>query len=156
MKTKQKIKLELRDGKSVLHTWTQEFETPPTVGDVLKVDTGANPDLAGYKEEAEVLLVEESGSDETVVLEAVPKVDPAKRPLVVMNKEYVPEKKRSETESFLRKRFEVPAFDWISSDLPQPIIDVHVDPKPPLEELRKITDELRDFLLKDAPVSVVK
>lgn len=157
MKNNQNINFQLRDGESILHAWSQDFEGIPTVGDVMKIEATDNSDLEGYGDEATVLLVEEdtTGSGHTIILEAVPRGDPAARPVVVMNRDYIPGRLRAEIESFLRKRFEVPAFEWIHSDLPQPIIDVYANPKPPIDELREITDELRDLLLKDSPLAVV-
>lgn len=153
-----KTTIQINDGNSVLHTATREFDELPTVGDKIEIDTGASPDLKGYKSEAEVMLIETDVTNErkAVILRAVPEAGPANRPTLVMNLDYVPKRHRREAESFLRKHFETPAFEWIESDRPQPIIDVHASPKPPVQELRKITDELRDLLLKDAPVSVAR
>lgn len=158
MKANQSINVQLNDGKSVLHSWTQEFERLPTVGETLKVHAEGATNLDGYKDTAKVLLIEERVSEDskTVILEAVLKKPSSDRPTIVMNSEYVPKRHREDAESFLRKHFETPAFEWIASDLPQPIIDVHASPKPAASELRKITDELRDLLLEDAPVSLAR
>ena len=156
MKANQPITLQLNDGKSVLHTWTEAFDKLPTVGETLKINTADAPNLNGYQDHAKVSLIEECASEgsKTVILEAVAKKAPSERPTIVMNSDYVPQRHRQKSEAFLRKHFETPAFEWVESDLPQPIIDVHASPKPTVSELRKITDELRDLLLEDAPVSL--
>lgn len=158
MKTKNIITVQINDGRSILHTWSENFEKLPTVGDTLEIDTGANPDLKGYKDQAKVLLIEDksSGDGHKLILGAEPVNGPTKRPTIIMNRDYVPQRHRREAESFLRKHFATPAFEWVESDLPQPIINVHAEQKPSVQKLRKITDELRDLLLKDAPVSVAR
>lgn len=158
MKTKNTITVQINDGRSILHSWSEDFEKLPTVGDTLKIDTSVSPNLKGYKDEAKVLLIEDntSGNGQKLVLGAEPVSGATKRPTIIMNRDYVPKRHHREAESFLRKHFATPAFEWIESDLPQPIINVHADQKPSVQKLREITDELRDLLLKDAPVSVAR
>ncbi len=153
MKNHKNTTVQLNDGKSVLHTWSQDFNKLPTVGDILEINTQENQVPAGYRNEAKVLLIETHGTGTKLVLEATPLAKQANRPVLVMNKNYVPKRLRVEAETFLRERFDIPTFDWINSDLPQPIIDVHMESKPPIKELRKITDELRALLLKDSPLA---
>jgi hypothetical protein len=148
MKTISAHQIVLKDDKSRIANWTQEFELRPTVGDRIKIPDDLAKTLAGYKAEALVSQVEmdQNTGDFQIVLDAQCILPGDQRPLVTLNASLLPERIRQQVEAHVRQRLDLPVLEWEESSETVPIIRLHPfnsQPKTPLATLQK---ELRDIL----------
>lgn len=150
MNTKTISQVVLKDGKSKIAGWAQEFEHRPTVGDRIRIPEDVARTLRGYDVEANVCMEEMAlnSGDVLIVAEAICKLPPDQRPVVTLNASLLPERIRKEVEDHMRGRLDMPVLDWEESSETVPIIRFHPfksQPKTPLETLQA---ELRGILAK--------
>lgn len=150
MNTKTISQIVLKDGKSKIAAWTQEFEHRPTVGDRIRIPDDVVRTLEGYDTEATVSMEEMvlNSGDLLIVADAACKVPANHRPVVTLNASLLPERIRKEVEGHVRRRLDMPVLDWEESSEIMPVIRFHPlksQPKTPLDTLQR---ELRQILDK--------
>lgn len=155
MTTKTISQIVLRDGKSKIASWVQEFEHRPTVGDKIQIPEDVARTLEGYDAEATVSMEEISLNSGVVLLvaEAMCKLPADHRPVVTLNASLLPERIRKEVEAHLRGRLDMPVISWEESSETLPVIRFHPfksQPKTPLDTLQR---ELRQILNEAAAPS---
>ena len=145
MKAQTDITVRLLDGKSILATWTRDFDRLPTIGETLAVEAA---DVTGYRDEAMVsrIDVDLSGQNVTVILDAVPLDGGTRRTVVTLNENYIPAPMRMEVEKYLRSRLDVPAFEWVAGNEGRPIIDIHGPSSEARERAGELNKEVRSLL----------
>lgn len=156
MKTKSNDLIVVKDGKSKIASWTQEFEHRPTVGDRLRIPEDVAKTLPGYHAEATVSLVEKdyNTGDCTIDLEAECDLATDQRPLVTLNASLLPERSRREVEDHVRRRLVLPVLEWEESSATEPIIRLHPfksQLKTPLDTLQHELGEILREAVKLAP-----
>jgi len=148
MKTKTISQIVLKDGKSTIASWTQDFEHRPTVGERIRIPDDLVRTLEGYDAHATVSMEEmvlDSG-DVVIVAEAACKLPAARRPVVTLNASLLPVRIRKEVEAHLRRRLDFPILDWEESSMTEPIVRLHPfksQLKTPLDTLQR---EIREIL----------
>jgi hypothetical protein len=72
MKTKTTTQVIVKDGKSIIADWTQEFEHRPTVGDRIRIPDDVVRTLAGYEPQAFISMeeIDQSTGDFRIIAEA--------------------------------------------------------------------------------------
>jgi hypothetical protein len=145
MKTHTDTTVRLLDGKSLLASWTCDFDKLPTIGERLPVEAG---DLRGYRTEAMVSRIDMdlSGHEPVVILDAAPLDSEAKRTVVILNENYVPTALRRDVECHLRSRLDVPAFEWLAGSEGRPIIDIHGPSADARDRAGELNREIRGII----------
>lgn len=156
MKTSTNIQIVVKDGKSKIAQWTQQFEHCPTVGDRVRIPENMADTLQGYDREATVSLVEMDQNTGNLVIsaEAACKLPADQRPLVTLNASLLPQRIHSQVENHLRRRLELPVLEWEESTHTAPIIRLHPfksQLRTPLETLQSELREILDEAVKLAP-----
>jgi ribosomal protein L30E len=150
MKTKTIYQVVVKDSRSKVADWTQEFEHRPTPGDRLRIPENVARNLEGYEPEATVSLVEmdlETG-DFLIVADAACKLATNQRPVVTLNASLIPERIREEVEDHVRRRLDLPVLEWEDSSATAPIIRLHPFKSHPQTPLETLQNELRQILHK--------
>ena|SRR6478672_11207992 len=156
MKTKSINKIVIRDGKTRLAEWTQEFEHRPTVGDRITFPENVARTLQGYRPEAAVCLVEmdQNTGDFQIIVDAECNVPADQRPLVTLNASLLPKRIHQRVENHVRQRLDLPVLEWEESNETTPIVRLHPfknQLKTPLATLQKELREIHDDAVKLAP-----
>ncbi|WP_348223636.1 hypothetical protein [Luteolibacter sp.] len=156
MKTKSMNQIVVKDGKSKIANWTQEFEHRPTVGDRVGIPADVAKALKGYQSEATVSLVEmdQQTGDFHIVLEAECNLPADQRPVVTLNASLLPDRIHDQVENLVRQRLEMPVLEWEDSSETTPIIRFHPfqsQPRTPLATLQKELREILNDAVKLAP-----
>lgn len=156
MNTKSNDQIVVKDGKSKIACWTQEFEHLPTVGDRLKLPEDVAKTLAGYHAEGTVALVEKDHNTGDFRIEVAAECDLAidQRPLVTLNASLLPERIHCDVEDHVKKRLDLPVLEWEESSLTEPIIRLHPFKshlKTPLDTLQHELGEILREAVKLAP-----
>ncbi|MES2923519.1 MAG: hypothetical protein V4819_18330 [Verrucomicrobiota bacterium] len=127
MKTKPLDQIVVKDGKTTIATWTQEFEHRPTVGDRIRIPENVAQALVGYQPEATVsqLGMDQNTGDVQIVLDANCSMAADQRPLVTLNASLLPERIRQQVEDHVRQRLDGPVLLWEESSATSPIIRLH-------------------------------
>lgn len=149
--------VQLNDGKSVIASWSHDFNQLPTIGEVVHISSiGGNvPD--GYQSHAKVFRMDRnlSTGEVTVILDLVPVDEKEGRPVVILNTEYVPENLRRDVEEHLRGALDVPAFEWIQSTDPAPIISIHAPGNFSETNLAKLQAGVRQIIDEASPLATI-
>jgi len=148
MKTKTICQVVVKDSRSKIASWTQEFEHRPTPGDRIPIPENVARNLEGYDAEATVSLVEmdlESG-EFRIVADASCNLATNQRPVVTLNASLIPERVREEVEDHVRRRLELPVLEWQESAETAPIVRLHPFKSQPRIPLATLQDELRQIL----------
>ena len=156
MKTNAMNKIVVKDVKTKIADWTQEFEHRPTVGDRIKFPENVAKTLEGYQPEATVSLVEmdQNTGDFQIVLDAECNLGTDQRPLVTLNASLLPERIHQQVENHVRQRLNLPVLEWEESSETTPVIRLHPfksNLKTPLPTLQKELREILDEAVKLAP-----
>jgi hypothetical protein len=150
MNTKNITQVVVKDGRSKIAGWTQEFEHRPTVGDRIRIPDDMALTLKGYDAEAVVSLEEmdQATGDFRIIADASCSLPTDQRAVVTLNASLLPERIRKEVEDHVRQRLDLPVLEWEDSTLTTPVIRMHPfksQPKTPLDTLQR---ELREILHK--------
>lgn len=150
MKTKTISQIVLKDGKSKIASWNQEFEHRPTVGERIRIPEGVARTLEGYDTEATVSMEEMvlNSGEVVIVADAACKLPTDQRPVVTLNASLLPVRIRKEVESHVRNRLDLPLLDWEESSMTEPIIRLHPFKSKPKTSLDTLQRELREILDK--------
>lgn len=128
MKTdNQNYHIVLKDGKSRIADWTQDFESQPTLGDRITLPASVNSIDTGYLREAIVSRVEigAPAGGRTIEAHAESSIPAARRTVVTLNRSLIPERVREVVEARIRKLVQLPIFEWEESFGSNPIIRLH-------------------------------
>ena len=138
----------MKDGKSKIACWAQEFEHRPTVGDRLGIPEDVAKTLQGYHTEATVSLVEkdQSTGDFRIEVEAECDLATDQRPLVTLNASLLPERIRSQVEDHVKQRLDLPVLEWAESSETEPVIRLHPFKSHLKTPLATLQQELRGIL----------
>lgn len=148
--------LYLKDGKTQLDTWPENFDHLPTIGDFLSIENSNSEFLNGYKKLAMVSMIEfDSGSRTRIYLEAELLAEKPNRTVVLLNENYIPESSRLAVESHLRHRLELPIFEWTRSYKPRPVIAIHATPAITKVQVRNLSEEIRQTLVDTGALALV-
>lgn len=150
MKTKITTQVVVKDGKSKIATWTQDFEHRPTVGDRIRIPDDVARSLVGYDSDTTVSLEEmdQATGQFTIVADATCDLATDQRPVVTLNASLLPERIHKQVEDHVRSRLDLPVLEWEESSETSPVIRLHPyksSPKTPLDTLQR---ELRGILYK--------
>jgi hypothetical protein len=150
MNTKTISQIVLRDGKSKIASWAQEFEHRPTVGDRIRIPEDVARTLTGYDAEATVSMEEMALNSGAVLIvaEAMCKLPADHRPVVTLNASLLPERIRKEVEAHVRGCLDMPVLDWEESSETVPVIRFHPLKSQPKTSLDTLQRELREILNK--------
>jgi hypothetical protein len=156
MKTKTINKIVVKDGKSKIASWNQDFEHRPTVGERVKIPAAVAETIKDFKPEATVSLVQmdQTTGDFQIVVDAECKLPTDQRPVVALNASLIPDRIRTDVEGHLRKRLDSPVLDWEESSATTPIIHLHPFKsklRTPLEKLQAEVGEMVNEAIKLAP-----
>lgn len=148
MKTKTMTQIVVKDGKSNIASWTQEFEHRPTVGERVGIPDDVARALEGYEAEAVVALeqMDQNTGDFLIVADAKCNLATDQRAVVTLNASLLPERIHKDVEDHVRRRLELPVIEWEESSETTPVIRLHPfksNPKTPLDTLQR---ELREIL----------
>lgn len=121
------IHVQINDGKTAIDRWPYAFEHLPTIGDVIAISSVGGSAPTGYDSKAEVFRIDRdlSTGEVTIILDLKPASSKAARPVAFLNADYIPEHLRRDVEEHLRGQLEVPAFEWVQSTDPSPVLRVH-------------------------------
>jgi len=125
MKTNENSKtstVSLRDGKSELAFWSQDFKNLPTVGERIEVTSRCA--FPGYGDHASVSSVhwdQESGGHR-IDLQAECGIPDHERPEVFLNASMFPAERRAVAEECVRLELGVPLIHWEESFEPRVIV----------------------------------
>lgn len=152
------VRIQLNDGKAVIDSWTHAFDHLPTIGESIAIPSvgGTVPD--GYQEQAGVFRIDRdlSNGDVTVILDLKPASAKADRIVVFLNTEYVPEQHRRDVEEHLRGKLDVPAFEWVQSTDPAPVLRIHQGlSEIPHSEVEKLQKGVRAIIEASSPLATV-
>jgi ribosomal protein L30E len=150
MNTKTISQIVLKDGKSKIAGWAQEFEHRPTVGDRIRIPEDVARTLEGYDAEATVTMEQMAinTGDVLIVAEASCKLPADHRPVVTLNASLLPERIRKQVEAHVRARLDMPVLDWEESSETVPVIRFHPFKSQPKTSLDTLQRELREILTK--------
>ncbi len=156
MKTKSKNQIVVKDGKSTIACWPQEFEHRPTVGDRVKFPENLAKTLKGYHAEGAVSLVEmdQHTGDFQIVLDAECGLATDQRPFVALNASLLPDRIHQQVEDHVRLRLDMPVIEWEDSSETTPVIRLHPfksELKTPLATLQQELREILNEAVKLAP-----
>lgn len=142
MKTNENCKtskVSLRDGKTELVSWPQDFENLPTVGE--RIEVAGRCAFPGYGDQASVSSVHwdpESGG-QRIDLQAECEIPDHERPEVFLNASMFPAERRGAAEECVRRELGVPLIHWEESFEPRAIVRLREGkgkPKAPLVTLQ--------------------
>lgn len=128
MKTHNQIyHVVLRDGKNRIADWSQDFESQPTLGDRITLPESVDSIDTGYLRQATVSRVEidAAAGARTIEAHVESSIPAARRTVLTLNGSLIPERAREIVEAQLRKRIELPIFEWEESFGSDPIIRLH-------------------------------
>ena len=156
MKTNLINQIVVKDGKTKIASWAQEFEHRPTVGDRLRIPDDVAKSLEGYHAEGTVSLVEKDQhtGDYRIEVEAQCDLATDQRPLVTLNASLLPERIHREVEDYLKRCLDLPVLEWEESCETEPIIRLHPfksQLKTPLATLQRELREILHQAVKLAP-----
>jgi hypothetical protein len=148
MKTKTTYQIVVKDGKSKIADWTQEFEHTPIVRERIKIPENVAHTLEGYETDAIVSMVEmvQSTGEFRIVAAATCNLATDQRPVVTLNASLIPERIRQEVEDHVRRQLDLPVLEWEESAETAPIIRLHPFNSHPRTPLDTLQDELRQIL----------
>ncbi len=157
MNQTKNITVHLNDGKTRITSWSQDFSKFPTLGEWVDIDTMRSPIPDGYETIGMIskIAFDSSGRNPEIHLDAVAAKNPGGRPAVLLNSSYIPEPLARRVEDHLRTCLELPTFEWVRSNEPRPLIDVHVNPRLDRRTFRKWNDELRNIVIEASPLAVI-
>jgi hypothetical protein len=115
----------LKDGRTTLATWSQEFEKPPTIGDSISIAAWWKAPLPGFTEQARVSKIELDTKTRQHRVEAEVIATTRQRPVVFLNSHRIPEELRGKVETYIRTEIPVALPSWEESTEPVAILRVH-------------------------------
>lgn len=151
------VSVRLNDGKSLLAEWSHRFDTLPTIGERVHIeDIGGEPP-AGYRDSAPVARIDRdlATGGVTLVLEAVPASAKEARNVVFLNRNYIPEALHRDVEEFVRNHVDLPAFEWVDSQQPAPIVELHGPKAISRPALGQLQAKIRNLLAESSPLAVL-
>jgi hypothetical protein len=127
MKTKTITQVVVKDGRSNIASWTQEFEHRPTVGDRIRIPDNVARTLDGYEPEAVISMeeIDQSTGDFRIIAEAQCSLAIDQRPVVTLNASLLPQRIHKEVENHVRHRLDLPVLMWEEGSATVPIIRLH-------------------------------
>ena len=151
----QVMKVQLRDGDSILDSWRQELERIPVPGEFLDIDTSRKQFLGGYRPEAMVSKIETNPRSEsqTVILQAKVRKVGDGRTVILLNRNYIPETLTQEVEDRLRSLLGLPAFMWERSSKNRAILNIHSPEKLSGKKLKELENQIARLLLGASPLT---
>ncbi len=158
MSNQHNVHIQLNDGKAVIDRWSHDSGQLPTIGDVIAISSVGGRTPEGYQENATVFRIDRdlSNGETTVILDLQPVSAKGGRLVVFLNTEYVAENLRREVEEHLRGKLDVPAFEWIHSTEPAPIIRIHQGlSEIPHAEVAKLQKGVRAIIEAASPLATV-
>lgn len=150
MNTNNITQIVIKDGRSEIASWPQEFEHRPTVGDRIRIPDDVARTLEGYDAEAIVTLeeIDITTGDFRIVANAACGLPSDRRPVVTLNASLLPERIRKEVEDHVRRRLDMPVLEWEESSATAPIIRLHPFKSQPKTSLDTLQRELGAILHK--------
>lgn len=139
-------KVVLKDGRTTLATWSQEFEKPPTIGDSISIATSWKDPLPGFTEQARVSKIELDTKTGRHRIEAEVIATTRQRPVVFLNTHRIPENLRSKVEEYVRTQIPVALPSWEESPEPVAILRVHENGHPLNQRLSDLRHGVQDLL----------
>ncbi|WAC20087.1 hypothetical protein OVA24_01680 [Luteolibacter sp. SL250] len=158
MSNQHNVHIQLNDGKAVIDRWPHDSNQLPTIGDVIAIPSVGGRIPEGYQENATVFRIDRdlNNGELTVILDLQPVSAKGGRLVVFLNTEYVAENLRREVEEHLRGKLEVPAFEWIHSTEPAPVIRIHQGlSEIPHAEVAKLQKGVRAIIEAASPLATV-
>jgi hypothetical protein len=149
--------IRLQDGKSLLAEWTHDFDSLPTIGDRLHIEDISGEIPSGYRDSAFVSVIERdlANGRVTLVLEAAPVAAKEKRNVVFLNANYIPDALHREIENFIRNHVDLPVFEWVRSQQPSPIVELHGPTAISRPALGQLQAKIRNLLAENSPLAVL-
>jgi hypothetical protein len=151
------VMIRLQDGKSLLAEWTHRFDTLPTIGERIHIEDISGEPQHGYKDSAMVFRVDQDLRNHrvTLVLDAVPDSEKRGRNVVHLNANYVPEAKRQTIEEFVRKHIDMPVFEWVYSQEPAPIVELHGPTTVSRAAIGQLQAKIRNVVGESSPPAMI-
>jgi len=150
--------VQLNDGKTVIDLWPHAFATLPTIGETVDINRAGGSTPAGYQSQAQVFRIDRdlASGRVTVVLDLQPATTRGDRTVVFLNADYIPLNLRREVEEHLRGKLPVPAFEWVESNDPSPILRIHRGlAETAHEEVAKLQKGVRRIIDEASPLATV-
>jgi|GEM_PF-1855069 len=138
----------LKDGLSILASWTHQFDKIPTIGETISIsDQWADP-LPGYGDRASVRKIELNTKTNELHIEVEPLLHQkeSSRPVVALNADLIPERVRTAVESYLRDHLDLPLLDWEQSHELEPILRLHENGSKAKSDLPQLQAGIRHIL----------
>lgn len=149
--------IRLQDGKSLLAEWSHHFDTIPTIGDRLHIEDVSGELQPGYRDSATVFRIDQNLRTRqlTLVLEAIPAAEQKGRNVVYLNANYIPEARHQEIEKFVRNHVDLPVFEWVYSQQPSPIVELHGPTTISRAAIGQLQAKIRRVLDESSPLAVI-
>ncbi len=149
--------IRLQDGKSLLSEWSHRFDTLPTIGEKLHIEDVSGEVPSGYRDSAPVSRVERDlrNNQLTLVLDAVPVTEKKLRNVVFLNANYIPAEQHQEIEDFVRNHVDLPIFEWVESQQPAPIVELHGPTAISRPAIGQLQAKIRNRLAESSPLAVI-
>jgi hypothetical protein len=158
MSNQHNVHIQLNDGKAVIDRWSHDSSQLPTIGDTIAISSVGGRTPEGYQENATVFRIDRdlNNGETTVILDLQPESAKGARIVVFLNTAYVADNLRREVEEHLRGKLDVPAFEWIHSTEPAPIIRIHQGlSEIPHVEVAKLQKGVRAIIEASSPLATV-
>ncbi|NQX02915.1 hypothetical protein HQ447_19835 [bacterium] len=143
----------LKDGRTQLASWSQDFESLPTVGD--RIQVAGRHGLAGYGDQATISLVFANSDKGQHRIEAQAECELAdhERPVVFLNSALFSEDRRPAAEECLRHELHVPLIHWEESPEPKAVLRLHENRGKLPVPLATLQTKLRDLAREGSALS---
>jgi hypothetical protein len=150
MNSKTITQIVVKDGRSKIANWTQEFAHRPTVGDRIRIPDDVARTLKGYDSEATISLeeIDRSTGEFRIIADAECSLPTNQRPVVTLNASLLPERIRKQVEDHVRLRLDLPLLEWEESTVTTPIIRLHPFKSQMKTSPETLQRELREILHK--------
>ncbi len=122
----QQASIVLKDGDTILATWTLPFDKRPQLFESLEIPARFQTALAGYEPTAVITRIEVGAPlPDKIDLAALCHVKDQGRPVIVINSARIGKSQRGAAEGYLRSRLQFPLIYWESSTASDPVVRFH-------------------------------
>jgi hypothetical protein len=143
----------LKDGRTQLACWSQDFESLPTVGD--RIEVAGRHAIPGYGDQATISLVfADPGGSPRIEAQAECELPDYERPVVFLNSALFPEDRRAAAEECLRSELYLPLIHWEESPEPKAILRLHENKCKLPVPLATLQAKLRDLAREGSTLSM--
>ncbi|MES2466884.1 MAG: hypothetical protein V4675_06255 [Verrucomicrobiota bacterium] len=122
----QQASIVLKDGHTILATWTLPFDKRPQLFDSLEIPARFQTALAGYEPTAVITRIEvRPALPDKIDLAALCHVKEQDRPVIVINSARIGKSQHGAAEGYLRSKLQFPLIYWESSTASDPVVRFH-------------------------------